>query len=223
MTTAPQLAAKPERADLRDGFTPASWTVVPFAPPSCLTGDLLEQVGTLFAGRKVERTARGDLAISPPNAHGGSPEYEAECVAQIRNWIREDGDGSLATATKGYEDEETGAIHAPDVSWITQEQKDAAPRPGRDQGMFRGAPAFAIEVLSRRDTVADHDRRCRAWISRGVQVMWMLDPFNRTLRIYRRDDPEGAPPELLDADGRIPVGPLMPGFEMDFDSVWDVW
>lgn len=57
-------------------------------------------------------------------------------------------------------------------------------------------------------------------------MMWMLDPFNRTLRIYRQDDPTGdpgAPPELLGADGRIPVGPLMPGFEMDFDSVWDVW
>ena len=168
MAAAPQLAAKPGRADLRDGFTLDSWAVVPFAPPSRLTGDLLEQIGGLFAGRKVERTARGDLAISPPNARGGSPEYEAECVAQIRNGIREGGDGSLATATKGYEDEETGAIHAPDVSWITQEQKDAAPRPGRDQGMFRGVPAFAIEVLSKRDTIADHDRRCRAWIARGV-------------------------------------------------------
>ena len=51
----------------------------------------------------------------------------------------------------------------------------------------------------------------------------MLDPFNRTLRIYRQDDPDGAPPELLDAAGRIAVGPLMPGFEMDFDEVWAVW
>lgn len=221
MVTAQPVAPKPRVND--DDFTPSSWTVVPFKPPACLTDDLLERLGDLFAGCKIERTARGDLAVSPPNAHGGSPEYEAECVAQVRNWIKADGDGSLATATKGYEDEETGSVHAPDVSWITQEQKDAAPAPSRTEGMFRGVPAFAIEILSKRDAIAEHDRRCRAWIARGVQVMWMLDPFNRTLRIYRQDDPDGAPPELLDAAGRIAVGPLMPGFEMDFDEVRAVW
>lgn len=220
MVTAQPVAPKPP---VNDDFTLGSWTVVPFKPPACLTDDLLERLGDLFAGCKIERTARGDLAVSPPNAHGGSPEYEVPLSAQVWLWIKADGFGSVASATKGYEDEETGSVHAPDVSWITQEQKDAAPAPSRTEGMFRGVPAFAIEILSKRDTIAEHDRRCRAWIARGVQVMWMLDPFNRTLRIYRQDDPGGAPPELLDAAGRIAVGPLMPGFEMDFDEVWAVW
>ena len=62
-----------------------------------------------------------------------------------------------------------------------------------------------------------------AQVRNWIKAMWMPDPFNRTLRIYRQGAPEDAPPELLDAAGRIPVGPLMPGFEMDFDEVRAVW
>lgn len=212
-------AAEPVAAD----FTPANWEVVPFGPDSPLTDDLLERIGALFPGRKVERTARGELAVSPPNAHGGSPEYEAEITIQMGIWKKTDGFGIIAAATKGYEDEEVGDVHAPDVSWMSPERAAAAPKPSRDQGMFVGVPEFAIEIMSKSDSTPDHIRRCRAWIERDVQVMWMIDPFNRTLRVFRAEDPSGAEPEFLDAVGKIAVGPLMPGFELDFDEVWSVW
>ena len=62
MVTAQPAAPKP-RAVNDDDFTPAR-----------LADDLLERIGDLFAGCKIDRTARGDLAVSPPNARGGSPE-----------------------------------------------------------------------------------------------------------------------------------------------------
>ena len=222
MTTLTRQRAQDERG-LVDEFIPASWSIIPFGADCRLTDDLLERVGSVFPTRKIERTARGELAMSPPNAHGGSPEYEAEIAVQMGIWRRAGGRGIIAAGTKGYEDEETNEVHAPDISWMSPEQVAAAPKPGKEQGMFVGAPAFAIEIMSKRDSIPDHIRRCRAWIQRGVQVIWMIDPFNRTLRIFRDTDPEDAEPELLDAVGRIPVGPLMPGFELDFDEVWAVW
>ena len=222
MTTLTRQRAQDERG-LVDEFIPASWSIIPFGADCRLTDDLLERIGDVFPARKIERTARGDLAMSPPNAHGGSPEYEADIGAQVRIWILSGGIGVVASATKGFEDEETGEVHAPDISWISPEQMGAAPKPGRKQGYFVGAPAFAIEIMSKRDSIPDHIRRCRAWIQRGVQVMWMIDPFDRTLRVFRAEDPIDAEPEVLDAVGKIAVGPLMPGFELDFDQVWSVW
>lgn len=205
-----------------DDFTPANWEIIPFGPDCPLTDDLLERLGTILPARKLERTADGKLAIGPPIKHDGSPEYLADMGFQIGIWSKS-GRGVAASGSKGYADGETSEVHSPDLSWISSEQAAAAPKPGRDQGMFVGVPEFAIEIMSKSDSIPDHIRRCRAWIERGVQVMWMIDPFNRTLRIFRAEDPGDAEPEFLDAGGKIAVGPLMPGFELDFDQVWSVW
>ena len=222
MTTPAELQALSGAEPIVDGFTPAHWEIIPFGPDCPLTDDLLERIGAMLPARKVERAAEGKLAIGPPVTHDGSPEYAADIALQMGIWSKSSG-GIIASGSKGYADGETGEVHSPDISWLSPRQIAAAPKPGRDQGMFVGIPAFAVEFSSKQGGIPDHIRRCRAWIERGVQVMWMIDPFNRTLRIFRAEDPSGAEPEFLDAAGKIAVGPLMPGFELDFDEVWSVW
>jgi len=108
---------------------------------------------------------------------------------------------------------------APDLVWISLDRLAAA----RDSsGHLRAAPELAIEVLSPGSTNErrDRDLKLKLYSRQGVQEYWIVDWRVRTIQVFRRSD------QMLQlvgtvGDGEILISPLLPGFELRPEVLWE--
>lgn len=101
-----------------------------------------------------------------------------------------------------------GQIRVPDVSFIRWERF-----PGRrpfNLPIFPIAPDLAIEVLSVNNTAVEMDRKLHDYFAAGVQLVWYIEPRDRTARAYTAANQWT---EIGSADALI-GGEVLPGFEL---------
>jgi Uma2 family endonuclease len=78
------------------------------------------------------------------------------------------------------------------------------------------APDFVIEVRSRHDRLATARAKMQEYIANGVQLAWLIDPFRRTVEIYR---PGRAPEVLVNPRSVAGEGPVK-GFVLKLERVF---
>jgi Uma2 family endonuclease len=76
--------------------------------------------------------------------------------------------------------------------------------------MIDGVPVLVVEILSPNDTQEQIDERIDAYRSAGVALIWIIDPHDRTVLIYR----PGAEPELVNIRQELTAEPHLPGFRV---------
>ncbi|MDE3077953.1 MAG: Uma2 family endonuclease, partial [Chloroflexota bacterium] len=98
-------------------------------------------------------------------------------------------------------------LRAPDVSYI-------GPRHQRPVGreFLDGAADLSVEVLSDRQSGLAYARgKVREYLDAGGQLVWLVDPFNREVRIY-----EAGSDELrrVSGEGVLTLEPIASGFAL---------
>jgi Uma2 family endonuclease len=88
---------------------------------------------------------------------------------------------------------------------------DFGGQPGRgvrgDQP-FRGAPNFAVAILSPDDRMSDALEKVRLYLENGVRLVWLIDPRARTVLVW---SVWGSPRQFAENDMRD-GGDMLPGF-----------
>jgi Uma2 family endonuclease len=74
-------------------------------------------------------------------------------------------------------------------------------------------PLLCIEILSKGDTVSQTNERVRDYLDFGVPVVWVADPAERTLWIYRQNGMEQAVGPTVKLDGTSIEVPFSEIFE----------
>jgi Uma2 family endonuclease len=69
-------------------------------------------------------------------------------------------------------------------------------------------PTLAVEVLSPNDKWAKVTRRLAGFLSRGVAVVWLVDPEGRSVTVYRVNQL----PQVFEGDDELTGDPELPGF-----------
>jgi Uma2 family endonuclease len=69
-------------------------------------------------------------------------------------------------------------------------------------------PTLAVEVLSPNDKWAKVTRRLAGFLSRGVAVVWLVDPEGRSVTVYRVNQL----PQVFEGDDEVAGDPELPGF-----------
>jgi Uma2 family endonuclease len=69
-------------------------------------------------------------------------------------------------------------------------------------------PTLVIEVLSPNDRLTKVNRRISRFIKWGVPLVWLIDPEEQTVTVYRPD----CVPEVLERDEELTGGAIMPDF-----------
>ncbi|WPL19825.1 hypothetical protein Thiowin_04972 [Thiorhodovibrio winogradskyi] len=82
----------------------------------------------------------------------------------------------------------------------------------------RGAPDWAIEILSPSTAAKDHIRKRALYERHGVREYWLIHPDDRLLTIYRLDHQGcyGAP-DILELTGSTEVS-VLPGVRVDWPA-----
>jgi Uma2 family endonuclease len=108
-------------------------------------------------------------------------------------------------------DDQVDTVVQPDVFIVCDPQK-------LDDRGVSGAPDWIAEVLSPSTARYDRTTKLRAYERAGVPEVWLIDPTDRTLTIYRAVAGRYAQPVVLELEGRTAIA-AVPGVSIDWDRL----
>jgi Uma2 family endonuclease len=95
-------------------------------------------------------------------------------------------------------------VRGPDVALYEDAQKFADLHPKYGEV----APRLAVEVLSPNDKAKHVTRKITDYLKNGVDLVWLIDPEDRTVTVYRRERGQ----YLLKEDGELTGDDVLPDF-----------
>jgi Uma2 family endonuclease len=108
-------------------------------------------------------------------------------------------------------DDQIDTVVQPDVLIVADLQKLD------DRGM-RGSPDWIAEVLSPSTASYDRSTKLSAYERAGVPEVWLIDPTERTVTIYRIADGHYTQPVELELRGQTAIA-AVPGVSIDWDHL----
>jgi Uma2 family endonuclease len=171
--------------------------------PQDLTFQQLERLGNqgrcdLVEGRIQPLSPTGD-------EHG---RIELNLAAALRAFVRERRLGHVRVGEVGIVTRrQPDSVRGADVLYISRERYE---RRGRTTGFLDVAPELVAEILSPWDKPADLRLKLAEYFEAGVQVVWVVDPAARRVRVHRSATETL---ELREAD-TLDGGDLLPGFSL---------
>ncbi|HKC66000.1 MAG TPA: Uma2 family endonuclease [Pyrinomonadaceae bacterium] len=163
---------------------------------------------------RIERTAEGDIIILPPTG-GKTGIRNFKLIGQFFIWVEANGAG------KGFDSSTVfvlpnGAQRSPDLAWVRNERWQALTE--EEQEKFPPlCPDFVVELRSRTDSLKMLKAKMQEYIDNGAQLGWLLDPAERKVHVYH----PGATVKILNDPKSVSGDPLLPGFTLDVQSLWN--
>ena len=175
-------------------------------PDWVITHERFEEIGRLNPDVLFETTADGRLIIMTfPDAL--SERVSTRLLALVGVWAFGAG-GDVRGEAGGYYLSKLER-RAPDLSWV-------APHRVQERGQLKFAPDFVVEVRSPSQSIPAQEEKLRMWMSYGVRLGWLVDPYEETVRIYRADGSE----ELLQHPLELSGEDVCAGLTIDMNQVW---
>ncbi|OJW24594.1 MAG: hypothetical protein BGO49_06000 [Planctomycetales bacterium 71-10] len=163
---------------------------------------------------RLELEPDGGLIVMTPAASDGGAR-NADLTMQLAAWNKSTRFGKAFDSSAGFTLPD-GSVRAPDASWIRREVWDAVDR--RERLRFaRVVPDFAAEIRSPSDAIADVRAKMAAYIANGVRLGWLIDPWTKSVEIYR----PGREPERLAAPVSVSGEGVLPGFTLVLAEIFE--
>ena len=149
---------------------------------------------------------RGEIrAMSPAGPRHGliSLRFGGRMLA----WVEAHSLGHSYGADTGFVIErDPDTVLAPDAAFV---QRERTP-PIDHRGFFEGHPDLCVEVRSPNDSRPAMQRKARAWLDAGCQVVVNVDPESQTVEVWRPD----AEPQTLRGDDIFAADDVIAGFRL---------
>ena len=108
-------------------------------------------------------------------------------------------------------DEQIDTVVQPDILIVCDRQK-------LDERGMRGAPDWIAEILSPGTESYDRTLKLHAYERAGVPEVWLVDPIDRTVTVYRIAGRHYTQPVVLELRGRMAIA-AVPGVSIDWDCL----
>jgi Uma2 family endonuclease len=162
---------------------------------------------------RIERTRDGDLVIMPPTG-SETGTISADFTTDLNIWARKNGSGRVFDSSSGFT-LPNGAVRSPDAAWIEGARWSALPAASREK-FAPICPDFVAEIRSPTDSLVEVQEKMHEYIANGARLGWLIDPVARKLYIYAAAQPV----QVIEDPQVVDAGPLLPGFSVDFPSLW---
>ena len=107
-----------------------------------------------------------------------------------------------------------GLVRIPDVSFISWDQLPNRKIPKKPIPDLY--PNLAVEVLSRKNTKAEIERKLHEYFRSGTRLAWVVDPRKRTVAVYTAPDQSRLVTEQESLDG----GEVLPGLTLPLSELF---
>jgi Uma2 family endonuclease len=109
-----------------------------------------------------------------------------------------------STATYRCFADDPDRVRKPDVSFVHRSRWNEE----YEEGHVPIAPDLAVEVVSPNDLHYDVERKVAEFLSAGVKLIWVINPEEQTVQVFRHDGTTG----YLRADAELTGEAVLPGF-----------
>ncbi|MCL6647147.1 MAG: Uma2 family endonuclease [Chloroflexi bacterium] len=164
-------------------------------------------------GYQFERTAKGELVVSPT---GGESGRRSMAVAgQLWAWNRRTGLGVAFDSLTGF-DLPDGSCLSPDAAWVSHGRWEEL-SPDERKGFVPLCPDAVFEVRSPSNRPADLRGKMRAYLANGARLAVLIDPESRAVEVWR----PGREPERYENPSSVALDQELPGFTLELEPVFD--
>jgi Uma2 family endonuclease len=105
-------------------------------------------------------------------------------------------------------------VREPDIAFV---RRDRVPPTGVPDGFWPGEPDLAVEIRSPGDRASEICAKVDNYLTRGVRLVWVVDPKKKTVTAYKQD----CPPETLGVDDVLDAREVVPGFSCPVRRVFE--
>lgn len=157
---------------------------------------------------------KGQVKEMPPATGQPHGRIELEVGHYLREYVVEDDLGQVMVGEVGiYTERNPDSVRAADVLFISQDRLDQA----SPEGFLDVPPELVVEIMSPTNSWEDMRRKLKEYFDVGVDTVWVVEPSNRAVQVYRGIDEvqtldEG---DVLEGDGPLD------GFSMAVDDLFD--
>lgn len=155
----------------------------------------------------------GTVIVNPPN----TPHQLVvrNLVYAFDSWRRAaPGRGQTTMEHPVKASERTGYL--PDVCWFPEDQYSSG-----DEPTLHGVPRLVVEVLSPSTRRLDLVRKRADFGTIGIDEVWYVDHYERTVLVCRRVDGTDQYAEERFGKGDVLTSPLLDGFTLPVDELFD--
>jgi len=145
--------------------------------PRWITGEELLEMGDIGACELID----GRIVPMPPagEEHG---MVEFTLGRKLGNFVEDHQAGRLVGGETGvYIRRDPDRIRGMDIAFIARERASATPAPG----FLEIAPDLVVEVTSPNDRWQTIRKKLEDYFSIGVRWVWLVEPENRAILVYR--------------------------------------
>ncbi len=175
------------------------------------TDEDIRRLAARNPGYQFERTAGGELVVTPTGSRAG--RSEAELIVQLGNWANVDGTGTVFSSAAGFRLPD-GSLLVPDASWVRRDRWEAL-GPEEQEGFAPLCPDAVFEVVSPSDTMTYLRRKSRDYLANGARLVVLIDPKRRVVEIHAPDQT----PQVLESAEHVSLSATLPGFTLDLRRI----
>lgn len=100
----------------------------------------------------------------------------------------------------------------PDVAFVSKQKlAEHQTQYGDSDDPFRLVPEIAVEVVSPNDFYSEINKKVSDYLYYGVQLVWVIDPQLKTVRVHTPADPDG---HTLHAAETLTGAPILPDWSI---------
>ena len=178
-----------------------------------ITDEKLMELSERNPGYQFELTHKGELVVTPTGAEGGRVSSEVHRQLSFWNWQIKS--GIVFDSSTGFHLSDRSVL-SPDASWVKKDRWDALAKEQR-QGFGPFCPDAVFEILSISQSLNELQRKMERYTANGAQIAVLIDPFQRTVEIYRPRQK----PELIINPTCVSLDPELSGFVLDLAPVFE--
>lgn len=150
-----------------------------------------------------QELVRGEVIEMPPPAalHGVT---QTKAILRIGNFVEAGPGGTLTCESGVITRRDPDSVRGPDIAYWCKGRLREIP-----VGYVEIPPDLIVEILSPSNTTRQILEKLCEYFAKGVRLVWVISPEDRTLTIYRKSD-EG---RLLHETAVVTGEEVLPGFE----------
>ena len=142
------------------------------------------------------------ITMPPPGGRHGACCSKVD--RRLGNHVEANRLGTVCANDTGFVSErDPDSVRGPDISFWTRERLPEVP-----DGYVELAPDLAVEVVSPGDHYSRVQNKVRHYLARGVRMVWVVDPEDRSVTVYR----PGNQAVILEESATLTGEDVVPGF-----------
>lgn len=153
------------------------------------------------------------VLVEMPGPSGRHGKIIFELSAYLKNYLDTHSLGVGFSGTAFVLDLVNNVVRVPDLAFVTTERARGI---NYDEA-FPAPPDLAIEIMSPTDKWSAVVEKVGEYQQAGVPLVWVIDPFDKGVFIYRLHHPR----QTLNEDGELDGGDMLPGFKLKISKLFE--